>query len=249
VAAHTAGGVAHQATQANAGADATASAANATPPPTTPTAQTTTALPAATTVAGPVEQVTTALLSTATGAVSRIDPGSAGTVTQLQLRPESLGAVTVTIARATDGSARVDIAATRPETLMLLSRDQSVLNNALGATGLASPGAAVHLHLSLADVAAGSHAGFGGDGSGGAGQGRSETANQLASIAADAGGFGGSQGGGFAANGGGNGGAGQTGYAHASSATPDTPADTTRAQPVRAARGMGDAAVAIDITA
>ena len=253
IAAHTPGGVAHQSTQANPDSGATATAANVTAaaPPAAPSAQTTVALPTATTAAGgPVEQVATALLSAATGAVSRIDPGPAAAVTQLQLRPESLGTVTVTIARAADGSARVDIAATRPETLMLLSRDQAILNNALSATGLASPGAAIHLHLGLADVAAvaGSHAGIGGNGSGG-GQGQSETANQLATIAADAGGFGGSHSGGFATNGGGNGGAGQTGYPHAMAATSDTPADAAPARPVGAARSMGSAAAAIDITA
>ena len=56
----------------------------------------------------------------------------------MRLNPGELGHVQITIARPNDGPASVSLVAERPETLLLLLRDQPHLNQALDQAGIPS---------------------------------------------------------------------------------------------------------------
>jgi hypothetical protein len=65
--------------------------------------------------------------------------GNSGTqTTVVRLHPEELGHVQITIARPPDGPVSVALVAERPETLLLLLRDQPHLNQALDQAGIPS---------------------------------------------------------------------------------------------------------------
>ena len=65
----------------------------------------------------------------------------------LHLAPAELGAVQIGIERAPDGPAKVSLLVERPETLLLLMRDQPALHRALDAAGLPAEGRVLHFGL------------------------------------------------------------------------------------------------------
>ena len=65
----------------------------------------------------------------------------------LHLAPAELGAVQIGIERAPDGPAKVSLLVERPETLLLLMRDQPALHRALDAAGLPAEGRTLHFGL------------------------------------------------------------------------------------------------------
>jgi flagellar hook-length control protein FliK len=81
----------------------------------------------------------------------------------LRLDPVELGHVQIHIERPKDGPATVALTVERPETLLLLLRDQTQLHQALDQAGVPADGRAVSFHLAPAPAAASAQA----DGSGG----------------------------------------------------------------------------------
>lgn len=66
----------------------------------------------------------------------------------IAIRPAELGRVEIAVERNEDGTARIQVLAERPETLMLLQRDVSLLDQALQQTGLGTAGHSLDLGLS-----------------------------------------------------------------------------------------------------
>jgi len=89
--------------------------------------------------ATPAAQLLPALVSFAAGDGSQ--------QVSVQLRPAELGMVQISVERATDGSASVQVTADRPETLALLQRDQSQLQGALDQAGVAREGRSLSFAL------------------------------------------------------------------------------------------------------
>jgi len=116
----------------------------AAPPPSTPH------LPAAEPAApSPAGQVGPALASFVVSAASQ--PNAAQHLT-IQLDPGELGRVQVHIERAPDGPAKVELVVERPDTLLMLLRDQPQLHRALDLAGV--PAADRTLQFQLAPAAA-----------------------------------------------------------------------------------------------
>ena len=67
----------------------------------------------------------------------------------IRLDPMELGRVQVRIERSPDGSARVDLVVERPDTLLLLLRDQPHLHRALDLAGVPSADRTLQFHLTL----------------------------------------------------------------------------------------------------
>jgi len=120
--------------------------------------------------AGPVHQVSAALLS-----LSRGTDGSQSMT--LRLQPPELGQVQIRIDRPQDAPAQVDITVQRPETMTLLLRDQPELQRALDQAGVPPDGRSLTFHVATPDApapAAGAHGGMAanaGSGQGGGGNG------------------------------------------------------------------------------
>jgi hypothetical protein len=103
-------------------------------------------------------------------------PGGPQHIT-IRLDPAELGRVQVRIERAEDGTAKVDLAVERTDTLLLLLRDQPQLHRALDLAGVPPEGRVVQFSLAPPD-APGGGAGLPMDSGGGSGnrpgQGRSQ---------------------------------------------------------------------------
>ncbi len=87
----------------------------------------------------PATELAPALLS-----FSRTDGSS---VLTLRLEPATLGQVEVRIVRPPDGPADVQVTATQPQTLLLLVRDQPLLQQALDRAGIAVDTRNLSFHL------------------------------------------------------------------------------------------------------
>lgn len=72
----------------------------------------------------------------------------------IRLDPLDLGRVQVRIERSPDGSARVDLKVEKPDTLLLLLRDQPQLHRALDLAGVPSTERTLQFHLAPPDAAA-----------------------------------------------------------------------------------------------
>ena len=94
-------------------------------------------------------QVGPALASFAVGASH---PGAPQHLT-IRLDPTDLGRVQVRIERSPDGSARVDLKVEKPDTLLLLLRDQPQLHRALDLAGVPSTERTLQFHLAPPDAA------------------------------------------------------------------------------------------------
>lgn len=86
-------------------------------------------------------------------AASASHPGAAQHLT-IRLDPMDLGRVQVRIERSPDGSARVDLKVEKPDTLLLLLRDQPQLHRALDLAGVPSTERTLQFHLAPPDAAA-----------------------------------------------------------------------------------------------
>lgn len=95
-------------------------------------------------------QVGPALASFAAGVAH---PGAPQHLT-IRLDPTDLGRVQVRIERSPDGSARVDLKVEKPDTLLLLLRDQPQLHRALDLAGVPSTERTLQFHLAPPDAAA-----------------------------------------------------------------------------------------------
>ena len=95
-------------------------------------------------------QVGPVLASFAAGAAH---PGAPQHLT-IRLDPTDLGRVQVRIERSPDGSARVDLKVEKPDTLLLLLRDQPQLHRALDLAGVPSTDRTLQFHLAPSDAAA-----------------------------------------------------------------------------------------------
>lgn len=94
-------------------------------------------------------QVGPVLASFAAGAAH---PGAPQHLT-IRLDPLDLGRVQVRIERSPDGSARVDLKVEKPDTLLLLLRDQQQLHRALDLAGVPSTARTLQFHLAPPDAA------------------------------------------------------------------------------------------------
>ena len=83
--------------------------------------------------------------------VSAAHPGGPQNMV-IRLDPLELGRVQVRIERSPDGSARVDLVVERPDTLLLLLRDQPHLHRALDLAGVPSVDRTLQFHLTLPDA-------------------------------------------------------------------------------------------------
>ncbi len=84
-------------------------------------------------------------------AASAGQPGAPQHLT-IRLDPTDLGRVQVRIERSPDGSARVDLKVEKPETLLLLLRDQPQLHRALDLAGVPSTERTLQFHLAPPDA-------------------------------------------------------------------------------------------------
>jgi hypothetical protein len=118
--------------------------------------------------AAPVNQVAPALV----GILKAADGTTSMTV---HLQPVELGQVRIHIDQTTDGAARIDITAERPETLQLLQRDEPRLQQVLDQAGMLSTGRTISFQIAAPDQvgAAASRPDSMEAGSGGYGQGQS----------------------------------------------------------------------------
>jgi hypothetical protein len=82
----------------------------------------------------------------------RVTALDGGTQITVQLSPQSLGRVDIRIDRAPDGLAQVSLTVARPETLALLVRDQTQLNDALDRAGVPGDQRVLSFHLAPADA-------------------------------------------------------------------------------------------------
>jgi len=112
------------------------------PPPPRPSAAGEPAPPPAAAQVGPV------LASFAAGVAH---PGAPQHLT-IRLDPLDLGRVQVRIERSPDGSARVDLKVEKPDTLLLLLRDQPQLHRALDLAGVPSTERTLQFHLAPPDA-------------------------------------------------------------------------------------------------
>ena len=71
----------------------------------------------------------------------------------VRLDPAELGQVQVGITRPANGPTRVELMAERPDTLLLLMRDQPALNRALDLAGVPAEGRTLHFQLGTPDAA------------------------------------------------------------------------------------------------
>lgn len=85
-------------------------------------------------------------------AASAAQPGAPQHLT-IRLDPLDLGRVQVHIERLPDGSARVDLKVEKPDTLLLLLRDQPQLHRALDLAGVPSAERTLQFHLAPPDLA------------------------------------------------------------------------------------------------
>lgn len=85
-------------------------------------------------------------------AASASHPGAPQHLT-IRLDPMDLGRVQVRIERSPDGSARVDLKVEKPDTLLLLLRDQPQLHRALDLAGVPSTERTLQFHLAPPDTA------------------------------------------------------------------------------------------------
>ena len=117
------------------------------------------AAPAAAIPPPPAQQLAPALIA--------IGPAQAGMPQHLTIRldPAELGRVQVRIERPTDGPAKVELAVERPDTLLLLLRDQTQLHRALDLAGVPPEGRTLHFSLAPPDPGAAPRADAGGSGS------------------------------------------------------------------------------------
>ncbi len=99
-------------------------------------------------------------------ALATLSGGAAQTLV-VRLHPEELGHVEITVARPSAGPARVSLVAERPETLLLLLRDQDHLNQALDRAGIPAESRSLSFALAAQPVVAPAPADSGGDRSGG----------------------------------------------------------------------------------
>ena len=85
-------------------------------------------------------------------AASAAHPGAPQNMV-IRLDPTELGRVQVRIERSPDGSARVDLVVERPDTLLLLLRDQPHLHRALDLAGVPSADRTLQFHLTAPGAA------------------------------------------------------------------------------------------------
>jgi hypothetical protein len=97
------------------------------------------------TVASPAEQVAPVLVSMAHA------PDGTQRLT-LRLDPPELGHLQIRVERPPDAPAHVDITVEKPETLILLLRDQPQLQRALDQAGVPPDGRSVTFHIATADA-------------------------------------------------------------------------------------------------
>lgn len=106
--------------------------------------------PSANAMQTPVEQVGPALASFATSAAQ---PGAPQHLT-IRLDPMDLGRVEVRIERIPGGPARVDLVVERPDTLLLLLRDEPQLHRALDLAGIPTAERTLQFHLAPPNASA-----------------------------------------------------------------------------------------------
>ena len=123
------------------------------------------AQPASTTTSAapppPATQIANAFLEPVKVALATPAHQNAGPqVLSIKLDPEELGKVEVRIERSSDGPARIDIVAARPETLQRLVHDQPQLQQMLDQAGIPAAGRTVHFSLGTDTAANSSGSGF-----------------------------------------------------------------------------------------
>jgi hypothetical protein len=118
------------------------------------------AAPAAT-VAGTQSPQAASPAALVTGAIIKFVTGNAQTQRlTVQLAPEELGTVQISLARNADGGTTVSIIAERTETLALLAGDQPSLQRSLDQAGIPAEGRSLSFSLAAPDPGTG---GFGGN--------------------------------------------------------------------------------------
>jgi flagellar hook-length control protein FliK len=128
---------------------------NPAPAPLTPTS------PAATLPAAHQPAVPAATQAgTAVGVLLR--PGESAHQLTLRLDPVELGHLQIAITRPKDAPPSVALTVERPETLLLLLRDQPALHRALDQAGVPADGRSISFHLAAPSHDAGAHADTGG---------------------------------------------------------------------------------------
>ena len=95
--------------------------------------------------ATPAQQLMPVLVTLAAGAA-----GSSGAVT-VTLDPVELGRVEISVRTERDARARIQVTAERPETLLLLLRDQASLDRALAQAGIGAEGRTLSFDLAAGD--------------------------------------------------------------------------------------------------
>ena len=122
------------------------------------------ALASGSTHAGPGRELTDGSARVSSGAavsvgdtLTPVAADRAGSAVVVRLNPGELGRVQVRIGRAAGAAREIDLTVERPETLLLLLRDQPALHRALDLAGIAAEARVVRFHL--ADPAQGAMVG------------------------------------------------------------------------------------------
>ena len=112
------------------------------------------ALAAGSTHAGPGRELTDGSARVSSGAavsvgdtLTPVAADRAGSAVVVRLNPGELGRVQVRIGRAAGAAREIDLTVERPETLLLLLRDQPALHRALDLAGIAAEARVVRFHL------------------------------------------------------------------------------------------------------
>ncbi len=127
--------------------------------------------------------------------IVRVATGDDGSRVSVELNPQSLGHLTISLEKPAEGGSRIVLTASRPETLAMLQQGSTQLGQLLDRAGVASEGRSLVFHLApAAAVAATAPVPNAGGSHGGAGAGTSDAPLQTGLSGGDAGLAGGGRG-------------------------------------------------------
>lgn len=127
-------------------------------------------------------------------AIVRVSSGGDGSRVSVELNPQSLGHLTISLEKPVEGGARIVLTASRPETLAMLQQGSAQLGQLLDRAGVASEGRSLVFHLAPTSAVAATASAPSVGGSHGAAAGASDATLQTGLSGGDAGLSGGGRG-------------------------------------------------------